>query len=85
MKTLAAPILPRLRHEVLPKLNAGPSQIIHNDAHPHNLLRADAVSQDVVGLIDFGDMVHASSMIWQLQPPHFIAAAKKTWKLWKIC
>lgn len=59
VKTLATPILPRLRHEVLPKLNAGPSQIIHNDAHPHNLLRADAVSQDVVGLIDFGDMVHA--------------------------
>jgi len=59
VKKLATPILPRLRHEVLPKLNAGPSQIIHNDAHPHNLLRADAVSQDVVGLIDFGDMVHA--------------------------
>ena len=58
-KTLAAPLLHRLRYEVLPKLNAGPSQVIHNDAHPYNLLRADAVSQDVVGLIDFGDMVHA--------------------------
>lgn len=59
VKTLATPILHRLRHEVLPELNAGPSQIIHNDAHPNNLLRADAISQDVVGLIDFGDMVHA--------------------------
>jgi len=58
-RALAAPLLHRLRHEVLPKLNAGPSQIIHNDAHPYNLLRANAVSQDVVGLIDFGDMVHA--------------------------
>ncbi len=59
VKTLAAPLLHRLRHEVLPKLNAGRSQIIHNDGHPYNLLRADAVSMDVVGLIDFGDMVYA--------------------------
>jgi hypothetical protein len=59
VKTLAAPLLHRLRHEVLPKLNAGRSQIIHNDGHPYNLLRADTVSQDVVGLIDFGDMVYA--------------------------
>lgn len=59
VSTLAAPLLHRLRHEVLPKLNAGPSQIIHNDAHPHNLLRSDAVAQGVVGLIDFGDLVYA--------------------------
>jgi hydroxylysine kinase len=59
VRSLAAPLLPRLRHEVLPKLNACPSQVIHNDAHPYNLLRADTVSQDVAGLIDFGDLVHA--------------------------
>jgi len=59
VKTLAMPLLGRLRDEVLPKLNAGPSQIIHNDAHPYNLLRADADSQEVIGLIDFGDLVHA--------------------------
>ena len=52
-------MLDRLRGQVLPSLNACPSQVIHNDAHPYNLLRADAVSQGVVGLIDFGDMVHA--------------------------
>jgi hydroxylysine kinase len=59
IKTLAAPMLERLRGEVLPALNACPSQVIHNDGHPYNLLRANAVSQDVVGLIDFGDMVYA--------------------------
>jgi len=59
VKMLAAPLLDRLRHEVLPELNAGPSQIIHNDAHPYNLLRPDATSQEVAGLIDFGDMVYA--------------------------
>lgn len=59
IKTLAAPMLNRLRYEVLPTLNACPSQVIHNDIHSYNLLRADAISQDVVGLIDFGDMVYA--------------------------
>ena len=56
---LAAPLLDRLRNEVLPALNAGPSQVIHNDAHAWNLLRPDPVSQEVVGLIDFGDMTYA--------------------------
>lgn len=59
LKTLAGPMIARLRDEILPKLNAGPSQVIHNDAHPHNLLRADKKSATVVGLIDFGDMVYA--------------------------
>jgi hydroxylysine kinase len=59
VRSLAAPLLPRLRHEILPKLNACQSQVIHNDAHPYNLLRANTVSQDVAGLIDFGDLVHA--------------------------
>ena len=59
VRTLAAPLLSRLHHEVLPELNAGPSQIIHNDAHADNLLCPDTLSQDVAGLIDFGDMVYA--------------------------
>jgi Ser/Thr protein kinase RdoA (MazF antagonist) len=58
-RAVAEPLLPRLRSEVLPALNAGPSQVIHNDGHPENLLRADANSQAVSGLIDFGDMVYA--------------------------
>jgi Ser/Thr protein kinase RdoA (MazF antagonist) len=59
VKTLAAPMLDRLRNQVLPSLNACPSQVIHNDGHPYNLLRADTVAQEVTGLIDFGDMVYA--------------------------
>jgi hydroxylysine kinase len=59
ISAVAAPLLERLRDEVLPGLNACPSQVIHNDGHPYNLLRADPVSQAVVGLIDFGDMVYA--------------------------
>lgn len=58
-RELCAPLLDRLRDEVLPALNALPSQVIHNDGHTYNLLRPDAEDQRVVGLIDFGDMVYA--------------------------
>lgn len=34
-------------------------QIIHNDFNPHNILHDPASPADVVGIIDFGDMVHA--------------------------
>lgn len=34
-------------------------QIIHNDFNPHNILLDPASPDDVVGIIDFGDMVHA--------------------------
>lgn len=34
-------------------------QIIHNDFNPHNILINPAAPTEVVGIIDFGDMVHA--------------------------
>lgn len=34
-------------------------QIIHNDFNPHNILLDPAAPTNVVGIIDFGDMVHA--------------------------
>lgn len=34
-----------------------PRQVIHNDGHAGNLLRADESSEVVTGLIDFGDLV----------------------------
>ncbi len=34
-----------------------PRQIIHNDGHAGNLLRSDASSDIVTGVIDFGDLV----------------------------
>lgn len=34
-------------------------QIIHNDFNPHNILLAPSDPTEVVGIIDFGDMVHA--------------------------
>ena len=35
-------------------------QIIHNDFNPHNILLDPAEPAKVVGIIDFGDMVHAT-------------------------
>ena len=37
----------------------GRRQIIHNDFNPHNILLDPASPAQVVGIIDFGDMVHA--------------------------
>ena len=34
-----------------------PRQIVHNDGHAGNLLRADETSDTVTGVIDFGDLV----------------------------
>lgn len=35
-----------------------PRQVVHNDGHAGNLLRPDTQSEQIVGLIDFGDLVH---------------------------
>ncbi len=47
-ETHASPMLPRLR-----------AQVIHNDLNPHNVLVRGHDSDQVAGIIDFGDMVHA--------------------------
>jgi Ser/Thr protein kinase RdoA (MazF antagonist) len=47
------------RERVLPSLARLRAQVIHNDCHTANLLRPDETSEEIVGLIDFGDMVQA--------------------------
>lgn len=44
-----AEVIPTLRHRT-----------IHNDGHAGNLLRADGSSDAVIGVIDFGDIVHTA-------------------------
>lgn len=61
---LAAPSLAALRrvderlHAVVATIEALPRRTIHNDGHAGNLLRPDATSHQVSGVIDFGDLVH---------------------------
>ncbi len=44
-------------HEAMAAMATLPRQIIHNDGHAGNLLRADETSEVVTGVIDFGDLV----------------------------
>ncbi len=45
--------------QVLPHLPSLRTQLIHNDFNPHNILVGADDRAAVVGIIDFGDMVHA--------------------------
>ena len=51
------PILARLESEVYPALGDLRRQVIHQDGHDGNLLRANGGDETVVGVIDFGDMI----------------------------
>jgi len=58
VQSLIEPELQRLQEEVYPLLPRLRSQVIHHDGHDANLLRASAASEEVVGIIDFGDMIY---------------------------
>jgi 4-aminobutyrate aminotransferase-like enzyme/Ser/Thr protein kinase RdoA (MazF antagonist) len=58
-KALLADFNPRVTRDVLPRLPSLRAQVVHNDGHADNLLRAASDSDEIVGVIDFGDMVHA--------------------------
>ncbi|MGH8251598.1 MAG: aminotransferase class III-fold pyridoxal phosphate-dependent enzyme [Steroidobacteraceae bacterium] len=58
-KALCADFSARLQRELLPRLPSLRAQVVHGDGHADNLLRAGPDSDEIVGVIDFGDMVHA--------------------------
>lgn len=58
-RTLAESFMTRFTEHVLPRLPALRSQVIHNDYHLYNVLVAPEDHQRIVGIIDFGDMLHA--------------------------
>jgi 4-aminobutyrate aminotransferase-like enzyme/Ser/Thr protein kinase RdoA (MazF antagonist) len=58
-KALCADFQARAVRDLLPRLPALRGQVVHSDGHADNLLRAGPDSDEVVGVIDFGDMVHA--------------------------
>jgi Ser/Thr protein kinase RdoA (MazF antagonist) len=45
--------------EIIPVMHSLPAQVIHNDFNMENILVDPARPQDITGIIDFGDMVHA--------------------------
>ena len=56
-RPLCEPLFQRVETNVYPSLDKLRRQVIHQDAHGNNLLREDAQSEAVVGIIDFGDMI----------------------------
>jgi Ser/Thr protein kinase RdoA (MazF antagonist) len=56
---LAAAFMARFTEHVLPRLPSLRSQVIHNDYHLYNVLVAPDDPAHIVGIIDFGDMLHA--------------------------
>ena len=58
-RALARAFMTRFTTHVLPRLPSMRSQVIHNDYHFYNVLVAPDDQARIVGIIDFGDMVHA--------------------------
>ncbi len=88
LATQLEPALQRLETVVYPRLQQLPRQVIHQDGHGGNLLRASADDEQVSGLIDFGDLVEgcritdlavcASHFLENGEQPAAIAAAMVT-------
>ncbi|NRF67529.1 phosphotransferase [Aquincola sp. S2] len=58
-RALAEAFMTRFTEHVLPRLASLRSQVIHNDYHLYNVLVAPDDQARIVGIIDFGDMLHA--------------------------
>ena len=58
-RKLAESFMTRFTEHVLPRLGSVRAQVIHNDYHLYNVLVAPDDHGRIVGIIDFGDMVHA--------------------------
>ncbi|MEO5920432.1 MAG: phosphotransferase [Pseudolysinimonas sp.] len=53
-------VIDRYADEVVPRLDALPHQIVHNDIHPGNVLVDPADRDRVVGILDFGDTLRTA-------------------------
>jgi Ser/Thr protein kinase RdoA (MazF antagonist) len=58
-RALARAFMQRFNEHVLPHLASARAQVIHNDIHFYNVLVAPDDHERIVGVIDFGDMLHA--------------------------
>jgi len=56
---LAGYFLDRFEQKVLPEISKLRTQVVHNDFAPNNILVAEDDPGKIVGIIDFGDMIHS--------------------------
>jgi hydroxylysine kinase len=61
-RALSRAALDRFERRAAPVLAELTAQLIHSDLNPHNVLVDPATPERVVGIIDFGDLVHAPSI-----------------------
>ena len=67
-RRLAGHFLDRFEKIALPKIPKLRAQIIHNDFAPNNLVVAEADPEEIVGIIDFGDLIH-TPLVMDLAAP----------------
>ena len=58
-RALVESFMKRFTDHVLPRLGSVRAQVIHNDYHLYNVLVAPDDHERILGVIDFGDMLHA--------------------------
>jgi 4-aminobutyrate aminotransferase-like enzyme/Ser/Thr protein kinase RdoA (MazF antagonist) len=58
-RALVESVLTRFESDIQPKLERLPSQVIHHDFNPDNLLTARGDPDSIAGVIDFGDLMRA--------------------------
>jgi hydroxylysine kinase len=58
-RSIVRHFMDRFTGKLLPRLAGMRAQVIHNDYHLYNVLVAADDHEQVTGIIDFGDMVHA--------------------------
>lgn len=59
LRAEATPFLARFTTDIAPRLASLPTQIVHADFNPHNLLTAADDPTKITGILDFGDMVRS--------------------------
>lgn len=60
LRPLAEATLDDFEAEALPRLPDLPTQVVHNDLNPHNLLVAPDDPTRIAGILDFGDMLRTA-------------------------
>lgn len=60
LRALESLLRPRICAQTLPALASQRRQVVHHDAHQYNLLVASPESEEIAGLIDFGDIIRTA-------------------------
>lgn len=63
LRALASASMDRFETALAPALTGLPTQVVHNDLNPHNILMDPTHPNQIAGILDFGDMVEAPRLL----------------------